>query len=73
VKRDNFDSCALKSMDDMVAAADSNKLLGSVAHEIAQAGAIRGAFTDVATAHFNSDMSSEEATKKLVEAIKLAK
>ena len=33
---------------------------------------MRGAFIDVATAHFNSDMSSEEAVEKLVSAIKLA-
>ncbi len=73
VPMDKFDACAIKSMEDMTAAAKNNTLVGSVAHEIAQAGAVRGAFLDVVTAHFNSDMSSEEATKKLIEAINLAK
>lgn len=72
VKRDNFDECAIKSMDDMVGAAKGGTLLGSMAHEIAQSGAVRGAFIDVSTAHFNSDMSSADAVDKLVEAIKLA-
>jgi glucose/mannose transport system substrate-binding protein len=72
VPRGEFDACAIKSMDDMVAAAEGGTLMGSMAHEIAQAGAIRGAFIDVVTAHFNSDMSSTEATEKLVKAIKLA-
>nr|WP_319389168.1 ABC transporter substrate-binding protein [uncultured Cohaesibacter sp.] len=73
VPMDKFDACAIKSMEDMTAAAKNDTLVGSVAHEIAQAGAVRGAFLDVVTAHFNSDMSSEEATKKLIEAINLAK
>jgi glucose/mannose transport system substrate-binding protein len=73
VPMDKFDACAIKSMEDMTAAAKNNTLVGSVAHEIAQAGAVRGAFLDVVTAHFNSDMSSEEAAKKLIEAINLAK
>ncbi|WP_350333646.1 ABC transporter substrate-binding protein [Coralliovum pocilloporae] len=73
VKRDNFDECAIRSMDDMVSSAKNGTLLGSMAHEIAQAGAVRGAFIDVATAHFNSDMSSEDAASKLVDAIRLAK
>ena len=72
VPRDGFDACAIRSMDDMVAAAEGNTLLGSMAHEIAQAGAVRGAFIDVVTAHFNSDMSSQEATAELVNAIRLA-
>ena len=73
VPMDKFDSCAIKSMEDMQSAAKNDTLVGSVAHEIAQAGAVRGAFLDVVTAHFNSDMSSEEASKKLIEAINLAK
>nr|WP_321459023.1 ABC transporter substrate-binding protein [uncultured Cohaesibacter sp.] len=73
VPMEKFDACAIKSMDDMAAAAKGDTLVGSMAHEIAQAGAVRGAFLDVVTAHFNSDMSSEEATKKLIEAISLAK
>ncbi|MFT6912638.1 MAG: glucose/mannose transport system substrate-binding protein [Paracoccaceae bacterium] len=72
VSRDQFDDCAIKSMDDMVSAAAGNTLLGSMAHEIAQSGAVRGAFIDVATSHFNSDMSSADAVKELVSAINLA-
>ena len=36
-------------------------------------GAQAGAISDVVTAHFNSNMSSDEAVKKLVAAIKASK
>ncbi len=67
VKKDKFDFCARKSMSDLDSAISSNSLVGSVAHEILQAGAIRGAFMDVATEFFNSDMSPEEGVNRLAE------
>ncbi|WP_343563857.1 ABC transporter substrate-binding protein [Kiloniella sp. b19] len=72
VDRTNFDACAIRSMDDLKAASDSGELVGSVAHEIAAAGAIRGAVLDVVTEHFNSDMSSDDAVERLAEALELA-
>lgn len=67
VNRDKFDYCAIKSMNDLDAAIKSDSLVGSVAHEILQAGAVRGAFMDVATEFFNSDMSADEGVERLAE------
>ena len=73
VKRDKFDFCALKSMDDLKTASAAGTLVGSVAHEILQAGAVRGAFLDVVTEFFNSDMSVDEAVETLAEEMIAAK
>ena len=72
VSKANFDDCAIKSMDDLESASSKGTLVGSAAHEISTAGAVRGAILDVVTEHFNSDMSSDEAVNKLAEAIELA-
>ncbi|MCZ4282729.1 ABC transporter substrate-binding protein [Kiloniella laminariae] len=72
VNSDKFDECAVKSMIDLQASSEGGELVGSVAHEIAAAGAIRGAVLDVVTEHFNSDMTSEAAVERLAEAIELA-
>ncbi|WP_247887295.1 ABC transporter substrate-binding protein [Azospirillum sp. SYSU D00513] len=71
--RDKFDECAVKSMDDLKTAVSANSLVPSMAHEMAVPGAVRGAFLDVVTSHFNSDMTSKEAVQKLAEAVELAK
>ncbi|WP_247887177.1 ABC transporter substrate-binding protein [Azospirillum sp. SYSU D00513] len=71
--RDKFDECAVKSMDDLKAAVANNTAVPSMAHEMSVPGAVRGAFLDVVTSHFNSDMTSQEAVRKLAEAIELAK
>ncbi|PWC34602.1 sugar ABC transporter substrate-binding protein [Azospirillum sp. TSO35-2] len=71
--RDSFDECAVKSMDDLKAAVDSNSVVPSMAHEMAVPGAVRGAFLDVVTAYFNSGMTSQDAVKRLAEAVDLAK
>ena len=73
VPRDKFDSCAIKSMDDLATASKDGTLVGSVAHEILQAGAVRGAFLDVATEFFNSSMSADDAVAKLAEEMENAK
>lgn len=72
VSREKFDDCAIKSMDDLGTASDNNTLVGSMAHEISTAGAVRGAILDVVTEHFNSDMSSDEAVERLATAVELA-
>lgn len=68
-----FDSCALKSLADLKSAMKAGTLVPSMAHGIALPGNLSGAITDVVTAHFNSNMSSKEAVKRLVEAVDLAK
>jgi glucose/mannose transport system substrate-binding protein len=69
VALDEFDSCAHLSASDMSASSENGSLLPSYAHGMALRGAQSGAITDVVTAHFNSDMSSEEAVKQLAAAV----
>ena len=53
----------------MASTSKAGTLLPSYAHGMALRGAQAGAITDVVTAHFNSDMSSEDAVAQLVQAI----
>lgn len=69
VPLDEFDYCARRSAYDMAVTSGNGSLLPSYAHGMALRGAQAGAITDVVTAHFNSDMSSEEAVKMLVDAV----
>lgn len=69
---DDFDACGQKSAADLKAAIDADTLEPSMAHEMAVPRSVRGAIMDVVTAHFNSDMSSEDAVEQLAEAIELA-
>jgi len=69
VSLDAFDSCAKLSAADMAASNEGGSLLPSYAHGMALRGAQAGAITDVVTAHFNSDMSSEDAVQMLADAI----
>ena len=73
VKRDKFDACAIRSMDDLDLSIKNKSLEPSMAHEMATSGAVRGAILDVVTQHFNSDMSSAAAAAKLADAIAGAK
>ena len=73
VSLDDFDECAKKSAADMAADQKTGSFLPSMAHGMALPGHLQGAIVDVVTAHFNSDMSSDEAVKRLVEAVDLAK
>jgi glucose/mannose transport system substrate-binding protein len=66
---DDFDSCAILSANEMTATSEAGSLLPSYAHGMALRGAQAGAITDVVTAHFNSDMSSDEAVNMLVDAV----
>lgn len=69
VPRDQFDSCAQKSMDDLSASTKNDTLVPSMAHEMAVPRSVRGEFMDVVTEHFNSDMSSQDAVDRLSAAI----
>src|SRR6056300_1267167 len=66
----DFDDCAKKSNADLNAASKAGGLMPSYAHGMALKGAQSGAITDVVTEHFNSDMSSQDAAKKLAAAVK---
>lgn len=48
---------------------DTGSLLLSYAHSMALRGAQSGAITDVKTAHFNSDMTSDDVVKMLADAV----
>lgn len=69
VALDEFDDCAKQSNKDMNEDATDGSLLPSFAHGMALRGAPAGAITDVVTAHFNSDMSSEDAVQQLADAV----
>lgn len=69
VALDDFDDCAKQSNADMTADAENGSLLPSYAHGMALRGAPAGAITDVVTAHFNSDMSSDDAVTQLADAV----
>ncbi|WP_412776162.1 ABC transporter substrate-binding protein [Thalassospira lucentensis] len=73
VPMDKFDDCAKKSEADLKSAQDAGGFLPSMAHGMALRGHLSGAIVDVVTAHFNSDMTSDEAVSRLVEAVELAK
>lgn len=72
IKLDKFDSCALKSYEDMTAAVRNNTFVPSMAHEMAVPRTVRGEFLDVVTNFFNSEMSSADAAKAMGEAVKRA-
>lgn len=68
-----FDSCALASMDTFKSTAKSGKgLVPSMAHGMSTSSSVSGAIVDVATAFFNSNMSSSDAVSKLAKAVKAA-
>ena len=72
VSLEEFDSCAHLSAKDMGESSDNGSLLPSYAHGMALRGAQSGAITDVVTAHFNSDMSAEDAAAALADAVAAA-
>jgi glucose/mannose transport system substrate-binding protein len=73
VPRTGYDECAVRSMNDLETTSAKKTLVPSMAHEMATSGAMRGAIVDVVTEHFNSNMSSDEAVKQLVAAVKSAR
>ena len=73
MKLDKFDSCALAARDQMDKTIRSGGFNPSSIHDMAVASAVRGAMTDVATKHFNSNISSDEAAKMLAKAVKQAR
>ncbi|MBC3869556.1 ABC transporter substrate-binding protein [Undibacterium oligocarboniphilum] len=70
VSRAKFDSCALKSMDDMDATSKSGGLVPSFAHGMAIDSAKAGAIQDVIAKFMNSNMTSQAAAQALAKAAK---
>jgi glucose/mannose transport system substrate-binding protein len=67
-----FDACGKKGMADLKEAVANDTLFGSLAHGHAAPAAVKQAFYDVITNHFNGGMSSEEAVATLGDAVKNA-
>jgi glucose/mannose transport system substrate-binding protein len=69
VPLDDFDDCAKRSHEDLLKATEAGGLVPSMAHEMAIPRSVRGEILDVVTSFFNSDMSSQDATTALADAI----
>lgn len=72
ISLDGFDACALEAEADLDEAVQAGTLIGSLAHGTAQTPAVQRAIFDVVTAHFNSDMSSDEAVEELLAAVEIS-
>ncbi|MFC5474169.1 ABC transporter substrate-binding protein [Paraherbaspirillum soli] len=70
VSRAKFDSCAVKSMDDMAASSKAGTLVPSMAHGMAVNSAVQGAMLDVVAKFMNSTMTSQAAVQALAKAAK---
>jgi glucose/mannose transport system substrate-binding protein len=73
MKLDKFDSCALAARDQMDKSIRDGGFNPSSIHDMAVASAVRGAMTDVATRHFNSSLSSDDAVQLLARSIRQAR
>ncbi len=70
IPRGKFDTCAIKSMDDMAASNKSGGLVPSFAHGMALPAATQGAIVDVIAKFMNSTMTSQDAVAALAKAAK---
>jgi glucose/mannose transport system substrate-binding protein len=73
VPADGFDECGQKSMTDLRTALKNGTMVGSFAHGHAMPDGPKNAVYDVVTHFFNSNQSSADAVKQLVEAVNNAK
>ena len=71
VPNSDFDDCGKKGMKDLAEAAGNGTLLGSMAHGHAVPAGAKNAFYDVITAHFNGELSDDEAVAELQAAAQL--
>ncbi|HEY0214401.1 MAG TPA: ABC transporter substrate-binding protein [Paenirhodobacter sp.] len=67
-----FDDCAKKGMKDLSEAAANGTFMGSLAHGYGQPGAVKEAIFDVVTQQLNGQITTDEALKRLPEAIAAA-
>ena len=63
-----FDACGQRAMKELAAASRSNTLVGSLAHGHASPTAVKNAFYDVITRHFNGQLDDRKALAAMVEA-----
>ncbi len=68
----DFDDCAKKGMKDVVEASASGNFMGSLAHGYGQPAAVKEAVFDVVTQHLNGQITTDEALKRLPEAVAAA-
>jgi len=73
VALDKFDSCAVKSHEDLLASIGNNTLVPSLSQEMAIPRSYRGEFLDLVTQFYNTDMSSADAVKALAAGIEWAR
>lgn len=67
-----FDDCGKKGMADLAEAAKAGTLAGSLAHGHGQPSAVKEAVFDVVTQHLNGQLNTDDALKRLPEAIAAA-
>lgn len=67
-----FDACGKKGIADLTEAAANNTLAGSLAHGHGQPAAVKEAVFDVVTQHLNGQLSTDDAVKRLPEAVAAA-
>ncbi|MDE2452478.1 MAG: carbohydrate ABC transporter substrate-binding protein [Burkholderiales bacterium] len=65
-----FDACGKKGIADLAEANRNNTLVGSIAHGHAVPAAIKNAFYDVITRHFNGQIDDKKAVAEMVAAVK---
>jgi glucose/mannose transport system substrate-binding protein len=65
----DFDACGKQGMADLARADAAGTLIGSMAHGHAAPAAVKNAFYDVITAHFNGELDTEEAIEELLDAV----
>ncbi len=68
--RENFDSCANDSIDEFRSSIQTGTMVPTMAHGMAASPAVQGAYYDVVTNFFNSDMTPEKAAETLAKVIK---
>lgn len=69
MRRDKFDVCARAAMEEFVHCARVGTLVPSMAHGMAAFPSVQYAIYDVVAEFYNSDMSPEDAAKKLAQVI----
>ncbi|WP_218110393.1 ABC transporter substrate-binding protein [Oligoflexus tunisiensis] len=71
-KMEDFDSCAKASMESFVKTSKTTGQVPSMAHQMASSSEVMQAVYDVVEAHINSNMSADEAVKRLAKSIREA-
>jgi glucose/mannose transport system substrate-binding protein len=72
VSAEGFDDCGRQGIADVAAASANGTLLGSMSQGHAVPAAVKNAFYDVITAHFNGEYDAVKAVEELALAIELA-